>query len=166
MKKKENKSDSKKVTMPEKTDKEMVEFTKAEKYLQAYLSVMIMEVFHKCDAYKCEEVDEILRDTERMQYLIMNELPKDLVPNIQSDKMAQSVHKRLVRVLGSRLNSKIREQDPDEERSIIATFQMKLLKHSGKPPKTMTSLHAIIVGGLLGICFASLFTYAFCSLMV
>ena len=41
----------------------------------------------------------------------MNKLPKDIVPHIEFNKMAKSVHKRLVRVLGRKVKSKIREQD-------------------------------------------------------
>ena len=47
--------------MPEKTNKDMVEFTEAEKHLQTYASLVILEVFHKCDSYKEEEVEVMLR---------------------------------------------------------------------------------------------------------
>ena len=143
-----------------KTAKDM-EFTEAEKHLQTYVSLVILEVFHKCNAYKKEEEEVMLKDTKRLLNLIMNELPKDIVPHIEFNKMAKSVHKRLVRVLGKKVKSKIRQQSPEEESSIIASFQMKLVKHSGKPRRFFrcTRFSIVCMGFVIGIIIIVAFLY-------
>ena len=137
-----------KQTMTEKPDKDVD--IEAEKHLQSYVSLVILKVFDKCNAYKEEEDDFMLKDTHNLLNLIMKDLPKDIIPSMPCGKMAKSVHKGLVRVFGKKLKSKIREQDPD--RDIIETFQRKLMKHSGKSsdPCYCLSFSTISFAFLLG----------------
>ncbi|CAB1447172.1 unnamed protein product [Pleuronectes platessa] len=101
-------------------------FTEAEKNLTTYVCVVILEVFESCKALKCKKEEEVARDTERLLKLIMDGLPKDLVPNITLVQMAKSVHKQVVRVFGRKLKETILEQDTHEENTMIGIFQMKL----------------------------------------
>ncbi|CAB1413620.1 unnamed protein product [Pleuronectes platessa] len=79
------------------------------------------KVFESCKALKGKKEEEVARDTERLLKLIMDGLPKDLVPNITLVQMAKSVHKQL----------------------------MKLKKHAGEPATPFRcSLFSAICGGI------------------
>ncbi|CAB1415216.1 unnamed protein product [Pleuronectes platessa] len=107
--------------------------TEAENNLTTYVCAVILEVFQSCKALKGRKDEEVSRHTERLLTLIMEGVPKDLVPNITLVQMARSVFKQLVRVFGRKLKAKILEPEPHEESTMIDIFQMKLKKHSGEP---------------------------------